>query len=312
MKEILVVGGANVDLVGIPDKPLRIRDSNPGRIGVSFGGVGRNIAHNAVLAGAKVELATIFGNDLLGTSCAEDCRRVGIRLTHSRFSPTHASSMYLAVLDAGRDMHLAISDMEILDELDENRLIPVIRSLDEQDFCVLDTNLRQEVIETLSEAGRCRFALDPISTRKALKAKHLLHRFHVLKPNRYEAEVLLDMKIETLQDVREALNRFIGIGVSEAIISLGEDGIAASNGVDVVLLKMVPEKVVNATGAGDCFLGAYLAERLRSDDFVHCLSYALAASVLTIQKEETVVQDLNDEKIRVFLLEHPVERKNLT
>jgi pseudouridine kinase len=311
MKQMLVVGGANVDLVGIPEQQLRMRDSNPGKIRVSFGGVGRNIAHNAVLAGADVELATLFGDDLLGRSCYEDCVRIGIGMKHSRFSATHASSTYMAILDVEKDMQMAINDMAILEELDARAIQPAVLALDASDICVLDTNLNVEVLERLSGGGACVFALDPISTHKAVKAKAILHRFDIVKPNRQQAEILLDMKIETDQQLSKALDRFLEIGNQEIIISLGEQGIAATNGKEFVKLRMIAETVVNATGAGDCLLACYLAERLRNDDFIACLSYALAASVLTIGSEETVVQTLSDSVIRDHLAHAAIERSNL-
>lgn len=311
MKQMLVVGGANVDLVGIPDQPLRMRDSNPGKIRVSFGGVGRNIAHNAVLAGAEVNLVTLFGNDLLGKSCYEDCLRIGIGMKHSRFSDTQASSTYMAILDVDRDMRMAINDMAILDEMDVYAIQPLIIALDAEDICVLDTNLNQNVLEVLSKEGDCVFALDPISTHKAIKAKNILGRFDIIKPNRQQAEVLLDMTIDSNEHLTQALDKFLKIGNKEIILSLGEDELAATNGKDFVILKMSAETIVNATGAGDCLLACYLAERMRNDDFIACLSYALAASVLTIGTQETVVQNLNDSEIREYLAKATIERSNL-
>jgi pseudouridine kinase len=311
MKQLLVVGGANVDLVGIPDKQLRMRDSNPGKIRVSFGGVGRNIAHNAVLCKTDVNLVTVFGNDLLGRSCYEDCERIGIGMKHSRFSEKNASSTYMAILDVDKDMQMAINDMAILEELDSREIQPMILALDSSDICVLDTNLSKETLEILSSAGECIFALDPISTHKAVKAKDILHRFDIIKPNRQQAEVLLDMQIATDRQLVEALERFLEIGNKEVIISLGDQGIAATDGKDFVKLRMNAQKIVNATGAGDCLLGCYLAERLRNDDFIACLSYALTASVLTIGSEETVVQNLTDRMIRETLAHATIERSNL-
>ena len=312
MKQLLVVGGANVDLVGIPDQQLCMRDSNPGKIRVSFGGVGRNIAHNAVLAGADVNFITLFGNDLLGRSCYEDCIRVGIKMKHSQFSATNGSSTYMAILDNDRDMVMAINDMDILDEMNAQDIQPLIMALDNKDICVLDTNLREDVLDVLSSKGVCTFALDPISTHKAIKARAILDRFDIIKPNRQQAEVLLEMIIETDAQLLQALHRFLTIGVKEVLISLGEQGIAATNGKDFVKLRMQAPTIVNATGAGDCLLACYLAERLRNDDFIACLEYALAASVLTIESEETVAPNLNDLSIREFLAQHTLERSNLT
>ena len=59
-----VVGGVNMDIGGQSDGPLVPGDSNPGRVRISLGGVGRNIAHNMALLGLDVRFLTAFGDDL--------------------------------------------------------------------------------------------------------------------------------------------------------------------------------------------------------------------------------------------------------
>ena len=63
---VVVVGGANVDICGRSWDPLVQADSNPGLVGMSIGGVGRNIAHNLGLLGVDVRMLTACGDDLNG------------------------------------------------------------------------------------------------------------------------------------------------------------------------------------------------------------------------------------------------------
>ena len=53
---VFVIGAVNMDLAGTPEGPLRAGDSNPGRVSLTPGGVGRNIAENLRLLGRKVDL----------------------------------------------------------------------------------------------------------------------------------------------------------------------------------------------------------------------------------------------------------------
>ena len=55
---VTVVGGVNVDIGGQPAGALVPQDSNPGTVGMSLGGVGRNIAHNMSLLGLDVRMVT--------------------------------------------------------------------------------------------------------------------------------------------------------------------------------------------------------------------------------------------------------------
>ena len=63
---IVVIGGVNMDIGGLAYEPLVAADSNPGKINMSLGGVGRNIAHNMCLMGVDVRLLTAYGDDVYG------------------------------------------------------------------------------------------------------------------------------------------------------------------------------------------------------------------------------------------------------
>ena len=84
-----VVGGVNVDIGGQSYAPLVARDSNPGRVRISLGGVGRNIAHNMSLLGVDVRLLTAFGDDLHAQRVAASCGELGIvnGVGNNKFEP---------------------------------------------------------------------------------------------------------------------------------------------------------------------------------------------------------------------------------
>ncbi len=57
---ISLIGGANIDILAKSYSPLKDFDSNPGKVNISFGGVGRNIADNLARLDQKVSLITVF------------------------------------------------------------------------------------------------------------------------------------------------------------------------------------------------------------------------------------------------------------
>lgn len=62
---VCMVGGANMDIQGFPGGTFRFRDSNPGSVKLSLGGVGRNIAENMVKLGLMTKLLTVVGGGSL-------------------------------------------------------------------------------------------------------------------------------------------------------------------------------------------------------------------------------------------------------
>ena len=80
MSRAAVVGAVNMDICGKPFSPLLMRDSNPGTITLSPGGVGRNIAHNLCLLGQQTAMVTVMGDDDFGRRVQENAKDIGLDL----------------------------------------------------------------------------------------------------------------------------------------------------------------------------------------------------------------------------------------
>ena len=186
---IAVAGGVNIDIGGRSDAPLVAGDSNPGRIRSSLGGVGRNIAHNLALLGAKVRLITALGADDGAKRIEASCADLGIDLTDSLYVPDGATSTYLFLADSNGDMALAMNDMAIYEHLTPAFLETKLNALNAAALVVLDTNLSAESIRYLGEHCTAPLFADPVSAAKAGKLEPILGRLHTLKPNRMEAEL---------------------------------------------------------------------------------------------------------------------------
>ena len=166
---IAVVGGVNIDIGGRSDAPLVAGDSNPGRIRSSLGGVGRNIAHNLALLGAKVRLITALGADDGAKRVEASCADLGIDLSDSLYVPDGATSTYLFLADSNGDMALAMNDMAIYEHLTPAFLETKLTTLNAAALVVLDTNLSAESIRYLGEHCTAPLFADPVSAAKAGK-----------------------------------------------------------------------------------------------------------------------------------------------
>ncbi len=295
MPKLFAMGGATVDLVGRPYKTLIYQDSNPGSVKLSFGGVARNIAENAVRCGSEVSLMALFGDDAFGQLCYQYCQNLGIDLSFSNVLSNHSSATYLALLQDSGEMNLAIADMEILKKVDINDFDRGISTMKNDDYCAIDTNLSVEVLESLCAKIPAKIAMDPISTQKAVKAKSILKYLSVFKPNIMEAELVCGFEINDDVSMNKALDFFTEKGVKEIFITGGEKGVYTSNGKNKYHIFHQPVETVNTTGGGDAFLGVYLSYRLKGYDWIEACEWGLCASYLTVQTNETVVRDLSEE-----------------
>ena len=148
--KIAVIGGINLDILGVPRGAYRERDSLIGSVSFRPGGVGRNIAAQAVQLGADVTLITAFGQDRNAEFLMEACREDGIRISDAlRFSaPT---SVYLAIHDETGDMVSAVNDMHLTTLMTPEALSPTLPAVNAAQVCVLDANLPEETLRFLAE-----------------------------------------------------------------------------------------------------------------------------------------------------------------
>ena len=296
---VTVVGGMNMDIGGRPNQKLVGKDSNPGTVRMSPGGVGRNIAHNMSLMGLDVRLVTAFGDDVYAQKLAAVCGELGIDISQSPVIPGGHTSTYLFINDEEGDMQLAVSDMDIYENLTPRVLESRRQLLDGSHVVVLDTNLPSESIQWVAENCRAPIFADPVSTAKAVKLKPVLGKLHTLKPNRIEAELLSGVSITDDASLRKAAETLLDTGLHRVFISLGSDGVfAADRSGHQVQLPPLPGTMVNTTGCGDAFMAAITWAYLQGTDLTDAVRAGLAASVIAMESAETINPAMSEDALR--------------
>ena len=302
---VTVVGGVNVDIGGQPSNTLIPQDSNPGTVGMSLGGVGRNIAHNMSLMGLDVRLVTAFGDDMNAQKIAASCGELGIDISQSPIIPGGRTSTYLFINDEKGDMALAVSDMDIYRHLTPQVLAQRQKLLCGSQVVVIDTNIPAESIAWLSENCSVPIFADPVSTAKAVKLKPVLGKLHTLKPNRIEAELLSGVSITDEESLYKAADALLATGLHRVFISLGSDGVFAADRAGGRLhLPVLPADMVNTTGCGDAFMAAITWAYLQGTDLEGTARAGLAASAIAMESGETINPAMSAEALKERAAEH--------
>ena len=294
-----VVGGVNMDIGARSAAPLVARDSNPGKVRMSLGGVGRNIAHNLALLGADVRMLTAFGDDLYAQKIAASCGELGIDISQSLVVPGAATSTYLFIAGDDGDMALAVSDMDIYEHVTPAWLQTRHTLLDNAQVIVVDTNIPAESIRWLCENIKVPIFADPVSTAKAEKLRPVLGQIHTLKPNRMEAELLSGIAITDDESLERAARALLDTGLRRVFISLGGDGVYAADHNGAVRMPCFPAVMQNATGAGDSFMAALAWAYLEGNDLEHTARLAQAAAAIAIEGIETINPDMSAKAVRL-------------
>jgi pseudouridine kinase len=294
----VVVGGVNVDIGGRSFAPLVAADSNPGRVSVSLGGVGRNIAHNLSLMGADVRLLAAYGDDLHGQQVASSCAALGIDLSYALKVPGGTTSTYLYLTDEHGEMALAVSDMSICEKVTPEYLAENLLLLQNAQVVVADTNIPQESLLWLAANCTAPLFIDPVSTVKAEKLRPILHKIHTLKPNRLEAELLTGVKIQTKADALAAVDALLDMGVHRVFLSMGADGVCAAMGQQRLWLENIPGSMINTTGCGDAFMAAIVWAYLQGMDLEQTARAGLAAGSIAMESDMTINPNMSATALR--------------
>lgn len=293
----VVAGGVNIDIGGHSAAALRPRDSNPGRVTVSLGGVGRNIAHNLRLLGADVRLLTALGDDVNAQRVIDSCRGLRIDISRVLHVPGSNTSTYLFINGADGDMALALSDMEICEKLTPEYFEKNLPLLNHARLVVVDTNLPEASLAYLAECCTAPLFADPVSTTKAEKLRPILGRLHTLKPNRLEAELLSGVAITDERSLRRAAEKLLETGLNRVFISLGEKGLLAADGQTQIVQPCCPAEMRNATGAGDAAMAALAWAFMNGQDLAESARAACAAAAIAAEGAETINPEMSADAV---------------
>ena len=287
---VAVIGGANIDIHGKSLKALRQKDSNPGTVHTSAGGVARNIAENLARLGVDSRLISAIGNDHHGQMLMRLSRDAGIEMQYVHEIASAPTSTYLSVLDDTGDMQVAIADMSIIDQLSAERLRPQEAMLQQSSLMILDTNLSDDALEWLTGTfvDRTIFA-DTVSTTKALRLKPYLQSIHTLKAGTIEAEALTGCEARTQAQLRRVASLLHDEGVKRVFITRGDQGVFYSTGDKQGMQKMKHTKheIHNAGGAGDAFLAGLAYAWIEDWPLNKTVQFALAAADITLSHPAT-------------------------
>jgi pseudouridine kinase len=326
---VVVIGGANIDLRGRSEEELKRYTSNPGKINIGSGGVGRNIAHNLALLSVPVTLLSAVGDDGEGIRILEETGKAGVKMEQMIISGEHPTGIYLGILDEKGEMEVAVSDMRILEEVTVDYLRSKAYLIKESKIVVVDTNIPEEsigyVVELCNKV-KVPVLIEPVSVEKAKKLRGILNgrwTIDYITPNRDELASISGMEIGDDQDINivRAVEELKGKGVKNVIVTLGKRGVyvsseggsfrgegegegsgerESSREKDEIgrgwkrFIRPSAGKAVDVTGAGDALAAGLVYGIYKGYSMEVAARFGLGAAALTISTKEAVRRDLRE------------------
>jgi len=275
-----------------------------------------------------VTLLSAVGDDGEGIRILEETGKAGVKTGQMIISGEHPTGIYLAILDSGGEMEIAVSDMQILEEITVEYLRSKAYLIKESKIVVTDTNIPEESIGyvvDLCNKVNVPLLIEPVSVEKAKKLRKVLDGsgkgrgngrwvIDYITPSEDELDSILgagtergnDEAIDIDIDVVKAAEELKGRGVKNVIVTLGERGIYVSCGGAGERRKgdwnkfMAPYRgeVVDVTGAGDALVAGLVYGIYKGYSLEMAARFGLGAAALTISTKEAVRRDLREGLLR--------------
>ncbi len=309
---VAVFGSINLDICGKADAPLIPEDSNPGRVSLSMGGVGRNIAHNLSLLGTPVTLLTALAGDGYERQIRDDCKQCGIDLSAALRLQGGRTATYLVIEGPEGDVALALCDASACQALTPDYLAGHLPLLCGASAVVIDANPPAESLAWLLERCTAPVFADPVSVTKAEKLRPVLGRIHTLKPNLLEAEALSGVQITDYNTLELAAAKLLQTGLRRVCISLGSRGVYCAWD-DKRHFEPCPQtRLVNASGGGDAMMAGFVRAFLDDLPIDRAAKLALACSSIAVSCEQTINPALSLQAARALAFGQGAQENQIT
>lgn len=270
MAKVLALGGLTMDWLQTPSA----------RHGPALGGNAAYAAVGAYLAGAEASVVAVVGDDYPPELLAQ-LTRAGIDTTHVRRS---AGPSFRVLLDESGPSR-TISYLSGSGRND--RLDPVPAQLPDDltgsavHICAIPTPSQRRLMETIRERALVT-TLDTVIIPDQIEpgADELLalaREASAFLPSREEVEQLWP------SDVEAALASLHETGVSRVVVKLGSNGSVGLDAHRLCRMPAIETTVVDPTGAGDAYCGAFCALLADGADLQAAMAWGAAAASVVIE-----------------------------
>ncbi|SCV01695.1 LAME_0G17898g1_1 [Lachancea meyersii CBS 8951] len=168
----VVVGAVALDTQSTVAEDLRMKDSNPGKVYSSVGGVGYNVALAAHLSNRYSEVSTKLissvGDDISGSAILA---KLGLPIDSIFVDPHHATAQYSSMHSSDGELVVACADMDITTKL-PNKFLSNQLEVAKPKIVVADANIAVQTLQELQNLqSKLNYMLvfEPTSDTKAKK-----------------------------------------------------------------------------------------------------------------------------------------------
>ena len=305
MPDILSLGEPMWEMSAIP--------SEPGKYTLGFGGDTANFCVAAARQGASVGYVTRVGNDPFGDALRAiwkqegiDCSQVTVDEHAStggyfvHHGPEGHTFSYARTGSAASKLAPGDIDMDAVADAQFVHASGITQAI--------STSARSATLAMFKEARKM-----GVTTAFDANFRPRLWTFSEAQTALAEILPLTDYFFPSFEDAvalsgssdhDEILRWAHRLGAQVVVLKLGAEGVKISQGegADVMHMASFPVDTVDATGAGDCFVGSVIARMAMGDLMLDAVRYANAAAALTTTEFGAITAIPRRDVVKAFLL----------
>lgn len=305
---VVCIGAANADITAYASGPVTMGESNPSRIGITAGGVSRNIGENLQRLGVPVKLLSCIGDDVYGEKIRAECMAAGMDFSGVAVAAGKKSSTFIALIDEAGQLLVGMSDMSILKNLSVDYIKSKHTIMKGAEVIVTDPGLSEEAFDyILGTYGEEKpIFVDSVSAAYAEVVKRSRMNIFAITTNRKEAEILSGIPVADAADAERAAKVIGDMGAQHVYITLGRNGIFYRGRDGETAYAPAYDAItppVNANGGGTATAAALVYCYLSGIPLKDALNFSMAAAHLTVHHEKTINPNIGQSQVWELLKE---------
>ena len=289
--EISIIGAGVVDvLVGAVDEKIFSRSSTPmDFITASFGGDALNEAIVLSRFGKRVQWLSKVGADEAGKRILHYAEVNGLSTADVKIESKLETAINIVLVDEAGERHFLTNPRSSLRRLTAEDILPHVDemaplvSFASMFVSPLLTVPVMEKIFSRIKASRRTLAVDATSAKNGETLKDLTTLFsHVdyFFPNEAELATLTGST-----DIDKNISDLLACGLKCAVVKRGGNGCIVARDDERWEIPACPtEKVVDTTGAGDCFAAGFLWALSEQMSLVECARFGGAVAACSVEE----------------------------
>ncbi|MFL0268881.1 ribokinase [Candidatus Clostridium radicumherbarum] len=284
MNNVLVIGSINYDTSIVVDRiPVSGETIKSTKIEYHYGGKGANQAVASSKSGTTTYLIGALGDDAEGAELKQSLINSSVNINGIIEKKALVTGQaFITVAENGDNAIIVVpgaNDNLSIEDISKNKYL-----FKEAKVLLIQLEIPMKTVEYSLKVAKEMGLITILNPAPAAHISLDLYKYiDILTPNEKELDILVGM--DESKSYSEKAMTLIDKGVKSVIVTLGEKGAVEINKEYIKSYSSFKSKVIDTTGAGDCFNG-YLASSLAQGKTIEeAIIYANKGASLSVTKK---------------------------